>query len=441
MSFSQSVRVTVRCHVGEFRKEADLALPVSSSLNELMSEVTDFVGAPSVTRPWRASTAAGRPVDQSAPLSATQLVDGSVLLLSPSEDLPAPVIRDSAEALVHSGTDQSTRGLQTLWVVVALCAAGGVVGFLGSSQIAGSIALAGLTIALGALVLAVWHRQLVLAWLVISAAPIAAGIAVSGWPIDTARGLSYGLYTAALACAVMALACHVLAISHARTTGAATTIGGLLVLAALTVPHSAGAVVGAAVIIIAVAPGLSTMAAGLRVPQLPTAGQDLAVSDEMVDNIDERSQRAHFIYEGICLGLAIVTVVALAYLALTSSTTPIVSTLLCLALCFAVLLHAARHRQVVAAWSMTVLAAAGAVCAPVVVAVADFHGQVHITLWMAACIPIVLALVSPWWAPRIQHATPTTIQWFERLEAVALVACLPMAAHLAGLFEFIRGLG
>ena len=93
--------------------------------------------------------------------------------------------------------------------------------------------------------------------------------------------------------------------------------------------------VGAAVIIIAVAPGLSTMAAGLRVPQLPTAGQDLAVSDEMVDNIDERSQRAHFIYEGICLGLTIITVVALAYLALTSSTTPIVSTLLCLALCFA----------------------------------------------------------------------------------------------------------
>lgn len=158
MSFSQSVRVTVRCHVGEFRKEADLALPVSSSLNELMSEVTDFVGAPSVTRPWRASTAAGRPVDQSAPLSATQLVDGSVLLLSPSEDLPAPVIRDSAEALVHSGTDQSARGLQTLWVVVALFAAGGVVGFLGSSRIAGSIALAALTIALGALVLAVWHR-------------------------------------------------------------------------------------------------------------------------------------------------------------------------------------------------------------------------------------------------------------------------------------------
>ena len=62
-------------------------------------------------------------MNQSAPLAATQLVDGSVLLLSPAEDLPAPVIRDSAEALVHAGSDKAAHGLLTLWVVVALLAA------------------------------------------------------------------------------------------------------------------------------------------------------------------------------------------------------------------------------------------------------------------------------------------------------------------------------
>ena len=39
------------------------------------------------------------------------------------------------------------------------------------------------------------------------------------------------------------------------------------------------------------------------------------------------------------------------------------------------------------------------------------------------------------------HLEPTTIVWFERAEALALAACLPLAAHLAGLFDLIRGLG
>src|SRR5699024_10702238 len=114
VSVSHNVRVTVRCHVGEFRKEADLALPVSSSFNELVAEITDFIGAPSVTRPWIVTTAGGRPIDQSASQSATQLVDGSVVLLSPTEEIPAPVIRDSTEALVSSSSSGSPRGIVLL---------------------------------------------------------------------------------------------------------------------------------------------------------------------------------------------------------------------------------------------------------------------------------------------------------------------------------------
>ena len=283
---------------------------------------------------------------------------------------------------------------------------GTVVGFFGSGRVAGSVALAGVAVAVGALVLAVWHRQLVLAWLVIVASAIAAGISLAGWPIDSARELSYGLYAAGIACGVAALGCHVLNIAHTRTIGAASTVAGLLIVAGLTVPHSAGAVIGIAVVLLAVAPGCPLWLPAC-VPQLPTAGQDLAVSDKSVDDIDGRSHRAHFVYEGICLGLTMVVVTALAYLALTSATTPIVSTLLCLALCFAVLLHSARHRQVVATWSLTVLAATTAICAPVTVAVADFYGHAHVTLWIAGCVPIVLALASPWWAPRISSASPT----------------------------------
>jgi len=441
VNFSQSVRVTVRCHVGEFRKEADLALPASSSFNEMITEVTDLVGAPSVSRPWRISTAGGRLVDPSAPLSATQLVDGSVVLLSPSEELPAPVIRDSAEALIASGSEQSARGIVQLWVIGALIALGAVVGFVTPTHLSGSIALAGASIAVAATVLAVWHRGLRLGWLIISAASLAAGIGVAGWPIDSARDFSLGLYATALTCALVGLGCHVLNIAHVRTTSAAVLCAVFLVIAGLSVPRSAGAVIAAAVIVLASAPGLATAVAGLRVPQLPTAGQDLSISDTPVDNVDQRSQRAHFIYEGLCLGLSMFTLPSLAHVAITSATTPVVSTLLALMLCVSLLLHAARHRQVVVLWSLMVLALAAALCAPVAVAVADYHGQVAVILWLAASIPLLAAVTSPWWAPRIHSASPTTLRWAERCEAIALVLCLPMAAHLAGLFEFIRGLG
>src|SRR5699024_4293230 len=135
--------------------------------------------------------------------------------------------------------------------------------------------------------------------------------------------------------------------------------------------------------------------AGLRVPQLPTAGQDLSVSDTPVDNVDERSQRAHFIYEGLCLGLSMFTLPALIHVAISSATTPAVSTLLALMLCVSLLLHAARHRQVVVLWSRMVLSIAAALCAWVVIAAADYHGEVPMILWILASIPLIAAVTSP----------------------------------------------
>ncbi|MFH0411130.1 type VII secretion integral membrane protein EccD [Corynebacterium sp. L4756] len=441
MSFSQSVRLTVRLHAGDFKKEADLALPVSSSLGELMAELVDFIGAPESTVPWRATTPAGRPVDQLAPLSHTQLADGSLLVISPAEDLPAPVIRDSAESLVFAGHEGSTRGILTMWVTAALLCLAVVVGSVASDIPSGAVAAGACAVVMGGLILAVWHRGLSLAWLLITAGALAAGAVVAGWPIVDEHSLRLGFFASAVGATVMALVCHVLAIAHPRTTGAAATISLLLLVAGLTLPGSAGAVIGISVVLVAFAPGISTMMAGLRVPQLPTAGQDLDISDEQAPDIDDRSRRAHFLYEGICFAIALMAAMALGYLALTSTPRLIVTVMLCLTLCAAVLLHGARHRQAHALWSLMALAVIAAVAAPIAVVVASAHGPIHPSLWIAACFPIFAALPSPWWSPLVQRATPTTIQWFERLEAIALVATLPLAAHVAGLFEFIRGLG
>ena len=64
------LRLTIRIHAGTFHKEADVALPLSSSVGELLAEITDLVDAPTISEPWRASTVSGRAID---PVSYTHL--------------------------------------------------------------------------------------------------------------------------------------------------------------------------------------------------------------------------------------------------------------------------------------------------------------------------------------------------------------------------------
>ena len=99
------LRLTVRIHAGTFHKEADVALPLSSSVGELLAEITDLVDAPTISEPWRASTASGRAIDLTAPLAATALTEGSILVISPRERRPAPVIRDAAESLAAAAEE------------------------------------------------------------------------------------------------------------------------------------------------------------------------------------------------------------------------------------------------------------------------------------------------------------------------------------------------
>ncbi|MER0075332.1 hypothetical protein [Corynebacterium sp. KPL3739] len=67
------LRLTIRIHADSFHKEADVALPLSSSLGELMAELTDLVDAPAIDSPWRASTASGRTIDLTARLPPRRL--------------------------------------------------------------------------------------------------------------------------------------------------------------------------------------------------------------------------------------------------------------------------------------------------------------------------------------------------------------------------------
>lgn len=436
---SGAVRVTMRATAGHFHKEIDVSLPAVASLDEVLGEVTDLMNAPIISKPWRATTAAGRPLDHAGPIGATGLADGALVLLRPHSPAPPPVIRDAAEALAQSA-DHAPRGLATAWSVLGILALGGALG----SVVSWPAGLAG--VALLAVALHLWARNaMALAPLSVIAAALAAGLGIG----DVALGL-IGAALTALALVGLLHAVRLGSALLAGTTGnaavAALAAGCGLFLPGLDDRLLAGAAAGlaAVLVIIATSPGLSTQLAGIRVPHLPTAGEDLAVADgESLGadaDADARARRARALYDGTLLGCALAACPALAMLAL-GTTARGAALAACVVLAGAVLLHAARHMTALSGWSL--MAVAGAACAAAAtIAVRDAvapHPQWALSV--IAGILILAATTACLWARFVPRLEPTTLQWLERAEAVCLALYFPLACYLAGIFALIRGIG
>lgn len=489
-AITHTVRVTVRVHAGNFRKEADLSLPVTGSLGEMIEDIGYLVDAPQLSKPWRASTAGGRGLDMAQPLSDTRVKDGAVIILNPQEDTPAPVIRDSAEALVAAGRSAELHGLAAVWAGIGLVAVAALLAGVLPASAAVAIALAlgtalviyqpatrPLVPALGfAGALAGWWAvappggALPPAWQAANQqldGPALVVHSALSWVVPAALSDAAWALLAALSCGLaMVLVFHVTAVASPKCTAATLTLGGLGLVAAggVAMPGEAPFVAaGAAVLLtvvclIAAAPGVVTRAAGLSVPQLPTAGQDLSVSDGYQPDVDARARRAQELYAGVCLGAGLAALPALATLALTGTgITPVYegpfgtqlngsgfAQALCLCVGGALIMHAVRHGQASAAWCLSLLAAASLLTAclmPVVASAPASDGDPHLAMFIVAGIAAAGALSTPLWAAKVPTAEPTTIVWWERAEALAIATCLPLAAHLIGLFALLRGLG
>ncbi|WP_460490825.1 EsaB/YukD family protein, partial [Corynebacterium nasicanis] len=111
MSIDHVLRLTTRFQIGAYQREADVALPAGSTLGEVIPEIVTLVGAPRISRPWLATTAAGVPLDPAVPLHQTSLDHGAVVVLTPRHEGALPVIRDAAEALAESGAEAGARDL------------------------------------------------------------------------------------------------------------------------------------------------------------------------------------------------------------------------------------------------------------------------------------------------------------------------------------------
>lgn len=434
VAVDHALRLTVRFHVGTYRREADLALPSASALADLLPEITGLCGAPRISRPWQAATAAGVELDPAVPLHRTGLDHGDILILTPRHDAPSPVVRDSAEALVDAAAAPAATGLAT---------AGAVTGCLSLVLVILLFQPAWVALAAGsaaALLVLLWRRGIRVLGLLAALLAAGAGAAVvlADAPADDS---SHGWAALAVVlCATLGAGAAAATGGLGRRGGAALAAGGVLLLAAVpgfflpadTAP--AALVLLAGLALITTAPGIAGRWAGLRVPRLPTAGQNLAVSDDPPAGTPHRARRALDLHEGLALGTALGMVPAVLFIGWSGGG---FAQALCAATAGAVLLHAARHRHAVPAWAwlLTGLAAGlGSVLAAV-------NGGGHPVLAGVATIVALAGLSAPLWAERVPELAPTTVVWWERLEMLAVAAALPLAAHLVGLFALIRGMG
>lgn len=416
-TYGHSLRLTVRVHVGSFHQEVDLSLPLTSAVAESLPEILALAEAPQITRPWRASTVGGAPLDMSVPVQMTSLDHGHVLVLTPAEPIDAPIIRDSAEALVARTTGLGAQGGIT---AAALTAAAMIAVLLFDAN-----PTLALTAAAGVSSVAVlWARHRHgLATVTVMLAASAAGSFVAGghFPEDPGWALITACGTGAAATVFFAG----IGALPARVTAGLLTAAGLGLLAVL----SGGAIVlVAGAILLSSTPSLVTTLAGLEVPRLPTAGQDLSIADGHQPDADARAGHAQKLHDGVSIGTAVGMVPAVVTLG-----TGLGPQLLALAIAGATLLHAARHRPVVPAWSLTCIGLTGLLgCA----LAADDR-----TTTIIAVSATVLTISAVAWADRFDTTSPTTAVWWERAELAAVIAVLPLAAWVGGLFALIRGLG
>lgn len=428
------VRVTVRIDVVSFHRDVDLTLPTSSALSEVLPELARLVELPEVHRPWQATTVAGTALDMNTPLYQLKLRDGNVVVLRPQEPTHPPVVRDAAESLAAAAEGAaSLRGLDSVTSLVG-CAvlAAALAPFVGLV-----VALAGAAAAALVLGLYAGSRLLFLSGALAAAGACGAWVAgpPAGWE---ATDPALGVLAAAAALAVITGTGVLFSLVDAPTTAACLTTATLAAAAAAAVwlpsptAPPAVAVIGA-VLAAAAAPGVATRAAGLRVPRIPTAGEEFATADGYQPDVDTRAHAARATVAGITVACALVGVPSLLWLAWGGGAW---AGVLCLCVLGAVAFHATRQHYRVPRVSLSAIALAAALgCG---VAAARMEPTHHAAVALAVLVGLACASAVAW-VPRLPELEPTTVVWVERAEAVALIAALPVAAYVSGLFDLVRG--
>ncbi len=436
------VRVTVRISAAPFYRSVDVSLPTTSTFSEVLPELARLIELPQTGRPWEFATAAGAPLDPHIPLHNMRLRDGQVLALRPHEQVEPPVVRDAAESLAATAAAATHSGIDTAATFAGAAAAGLLAASL-STPLAGAAVTA-----LILLVVAAAARSRT----VFPAAALAAsgtcgawvaGVGTDGGPAwPPATDLAVGAVTTAVVAAALIAGGAVLGLAGPRFTSAvlASAVMGVAGASAVWLPAPeapAAAVVLAGIVTVMLTPSAATRAAGLRIPRVPTAGQEFGIADDYQDDVDARAAAARAITAGISSAVAVCVVPALAVLARTGGGWVFA---LCMCASGALIVHASRHHDTVPRLSLGGTAVMALACGAAAVAAAARTGDAHPVLLIAAGLAALAAATAALWASRVPDLEPTTLVWLERTEAAAIIAVIPLAVKLTGIFDLIRGL-
>ena len=188
----------------------------------------------------------------------------------------------------------------------------------------------------------------------------------------------------------------------------------------------------AGVLAVMATPGVATRAAGLTVPRVPTAGEEFDRSDAYQDDVDARSTTAAAIATALSAAIATCCVPAVLWVGRAGG---VWACALCLGVAGALVVYASRHH-----WAGPRLCLTAVALAAVVAAAAAAAQVGHPACIALACLAALAATTTVIWAPRVADLEPTTVVWFERAEIAATIAVIPLAVHLTGLFDMIRGI-
>ncbi|MEJ5997559.1 type VII secretion integral membrane protein EccD [Corynebacterium sp. H130] len=454
-SFQQlahSLRITVSFNAGDSALKqgstsADVCVPAAASLADALEELEEAAGAPIISVPWQARTAGGTDISMSEPLSLSGVSHGDIIFFTPVEEAAPSISKNSAEALSDLGSELDARGLAAASTVVGLAALTLLAGRSGLPNVP-HFALF-LLLALGLIAVTAWLRftapgevlaKNVLAvgssvmagtsvWMLVAGPTIPTDWAQRGWILLASLSALIGVFAFLTWVTGLSWAC----VAGVGSASVLATVFAVALLIVRTQLNAAAVLIFVACVFLLLAPNLATTLAGLSVPPLPAAGQDLKVADHTISDPDAKAVRATSLLDGLCIGIGLCASVALIYQGIHAAQ-PGFTTALCVANSMAIAMHAARHRSTGAMWGLWVWTCAGVLGASIA-GLSAGAGGVLVSLLAGA-----IAVSAPLWAAQVRHLPPTTLNWLEKLEALALATALPLAAHLAGLFDAIRSL-
>jgi type VII secretion integral membrane protein EccD len=446
------------------RTRMDLALPTDVALADLLPTLLRYAGEDLADEAaakggWVLSRLGGQVLDSTRTPGQLDVRDGEVLYFTPRSEAAQELVFDDVVDAVATATQEragrwslaTTRRFAVLFASVALAGGAIAILFAGPPQLPGGLVGLGLGIALvgTATILSrvagndrtsILFALVALAYAGVGGLLVLAGNRTLGQlaaPHVLLAAIAIVVYAAILA-AALGVAMPVFL--GACATGTALGIGAGICLIFGASPAAAAAVVGA--VVFAAIPALPMLAyrlARMPVPSVPTGPEDLKADVETVDGLRilTLSDRADAFLTGLIGTTATIVLGTELVLAVTGDYRGV---LLCAVLALLLLLRArplpGRFQRIplLAAGSVGLgLVAVGGflVAGPVVRMTAVLGGLV-----VAAVIALAYGLaiagrrISPLWG-----------RYLDIIEVLLILAVIPLAAWVCGLYGWIRAIG